>query len=61
MTARQTYLARITGWVAGRRVRRGERVQLTAAEAQFEPVDPVPPELAPKPRRRRAPRRKVAP
>lgn len=61
MTARQTYLARITGWVAGRRVRRGERVQLTAAEARFEPVDPVPPELAPKTKRRRAPRRKVAP
>lgn len=65
MTARLTFVARITGWVAGRRVRRGERVQLTAAEARFEPVDPVPtelaPELAPKPKRRRAPRRKVAP
>lgn len=65
MTARLTFVARSTGWVAGRRVRRGEQLQLTAAEARFEPVDPVPPEVAPEPapktRRRRAPRRKVAP
>ncbi|EGJ20117.1 hypothetical protein RSWS8N_18194 [Cereibacter sphaeroides WS8N] len=33
--------ARADGWIAGRRVKAGEEVSLTAAQAKYEPVDPV--------------------
>lgn len=40
----QTYIADADGWVAGRRVKAGDPVELTAAAAKYEPVTPVPPD-----------------
>lgn len=51
------YLARADGWVAGRRVRKGEAVALTPAAAAYEPVDPAPPVTLAAPTRPRATRR----
>lgn len=33
------YVARADGWVAGRRVRKGDQVMLPPAAAAYEPVD----------------------
>ncbi|MWP38071.1 hypothetical protein GQY15_10685 [Rhodobacter sphaeroides] len=33
--------ARADGWIAGRRVKAGDEVSLTAVQAKYEPVDPV--------------------
>lgn len=38
---KRTYHARADGWVAGRRVEKGQAVELTAAEARYEPVELV--------------------
>lgn len=35
------YTARATGWVAGRRVKKGEIVTLTPEQAKYEPVDRI--------------------
>lgn len=56
MTTKQTYIARADGWIAGRRVKAGEEVPLTPAEAKYEPVDTPPEtvsETSAKPARRR--------
>lgn len=37
----KTYRAKITGWVAGRRVQEGQAVILSEIAAQHEPVDEV--------------------
>lgn len=37
----KTYRARAAGWIAGRRVAAGEEIRLTAAQAKYEPVEPV--------------------
>lgn len=39
--SKAVYIARTDGWVAGKRVKRGDEVSLTAAEAKYEPVDPL--------------------
>lgn len=39
----KTYLARITGWVAGRRVEQGDPILLSEAAAQHEAVIEPPP------------------
>ena len=54
-----TYFARTSGWVAGKRVLAGEPVELTTAQAQYEPVDLAPKEQAPTPSKRKA-KREVA-
>lgn len=41
-TSRRDYLARAAGWIAGRRVAKGERLSLSEAEARFENVTPAP-------------------
>lgn len=46
--------ARTDGWIAGRRVKAGEEVSLTAAQAKYEPVDPVETETASRARKRAA-------
>lgn len=51
------YVARADGWVAGRRVRKGEAVALTPAAAAYEPVDPAPPAAPARAARKRATRR----
>jgi hypothetical protein len=56
MAASQEFRVDFDGWVAGRRVRKGEIVRLTAAEARYEPIAPVvsatDPEPAARPKRR---------
>ena len=51
-----TYRALADGWIAGRRVKAGEILDLTLAQAKYEPVepaaDPAPAEPAPKALRR---------
>jgi hypothetical protein len=37
---RKVYISLITGWVAGRRVEVGDRLELTEDQARYEPVDP---------------------
>ena len=44
MIPRATYEAIQDGWVAGVRVTAGDRIDLTAAEAKYEHVRPVPAE-----------------
>ncbi|WP_151720218.1 hypothetical protein [Gemmobacter serpentinus] len=38
----QSYIARAAGWIAGRRVKAGERLTMTPAAARYEPVDMAP-------------------
>ncbi len=42
----QTYAARRAGWVGGARVGRGKHLEMTEAQARYEPVDPVTPAAA---------------
>lgn len=51
-----TYIARADGWIAGRRVVAGQTVEMTAAQAKYEPVDPLP---EPPAKPARAPRQNV--
>lgn len=44
MTERAIYQVQEDGWVAGRRVSAGDRLELTATAAKYERVAPVPPE-----------------
>lgn len=41
MTDKQQYRALDDGWIAGRRVRKGEIVEMTEAEARYEPAEPA--------------------
>ena len=43
MIPREIYSVQEDGWVAGVRVSAGDRIELTAAEAKYERVEPVPP------------------
>lgn len=49
---KQSFHVRASGWIAGQRVEIGDVVELTIAEAKYEPVDPVAPEPGPAPKRR---------
>ncbi len=40
---KQEHRALDDGWIAGRRVRKGDPVALTEDEARYEPVEPVAP------------------
>ena len=54
------YVARAEGWIAGRRVAAGAVVELTEAQAKYEPVDPAPAPAAAATRPGRAPRQSAA-
>jgi hypothetical protein len=43
---KRSYAARADGWVAGRRVLKGEVVEMTDAAAKYEPVDRFDPAMA---------------
>lgn len=45
----KTYRARADGWVAGRRVQKDDLLQLSPAQARYEPVDLHDPTEAEKP------------
>lgn len=52
---RRPWRVKSDGWIAGRRVREGDQVQLTEVAARYENVEPVSTaEPKPKPRRTRA-------
>lgn len=51
---RKWYVSLITGWVAGRRVEIGDRLELTEDEARYEPVDPEETAVPAAPRKERA-------
>lgn len=50
---KQTYRARTDGWVAGQRVQKDDLLELTPAQAKYEPVDPEPPATEKLPVKRR--------
>lgn len=51
----KTYIVLRDGWVAGRRVVKNEKVELTEAAARYEPVEPFG-HAAPKPAAARKPK-----
>lgn len=41
MAERMSYVALVSGWIAGRRMEAGDRLEMTAAEAAYEHVAPA--------------------
>lgn len=40
-SAKKSYVVRADGWVAGKRVKAGDLIELTVKAAKYEPVDPA--------------------